>query len=115
MAIEEVEVALLRNREKVIVVSPIVGDAAVSGPAGELMRGIGYKVSPLGVARIYREIASAMIIDRRDGRMAGRIEEFGIRVVLADLLMPDLPSRVRLAREVLSLAGVYRGAVSNRA
>ncbi len=114
MAIEEIKVALLRNRERVIVVSPIVGDAAVSGPAGELMRGIGYKVSSLGVARIYQEVASAMLIDRRDEKMAESIERFGIRVVLTDLLMPDLPSRVGLAREVLSLAGVRRGVVSNR-
>ncbi len=114
MAIEEIKVALLRNREKVIVVSPIVGDAAVSGPAGELMRGIGYKVSPLGVARVYREVASAMLIDRKDEKLAERIERFGIRVALADLLMPDTPSRVRLAREVLSLAGIRRGVVSNR-
>ena len=114
LAVKEIREALSRNRERVVAVSPIVGNAPVSGPAGELMRGIGYKVNPLGVARIYQEVASAMLIDRRDERLAGHIEEFGIRVVLADLLMPDLPSRVRLAREVLSLAGVRRGVVSNR-
>jgi LPPG:FO 2-phospho-L-lactate transferase len=106
LAIEDIKVAMLRNRERVIVVSPIVGDAAVSGPAGKLMQGIGHEVSQLGVARIYHEIASGMLIDRKDERLAGRIEEFGIRVVPADLLMPDPPSRVRLARAVLELAGI---------
>lgn len=114
LAIEEIKVALLRNREKVVAISPVIGDAAVSGPAGELMRGIGYEVSPLGVARIYREVASAMFIDQRDEKLAERIKEFGIRVVFADLLMPDIPSRVRLAREVLSLARVRRGVISNQ-
>lgn len=106
LAIEEIKIALLRNRERVIVVSPMVGKAAVSGPAGELLRGLSYKVSPFGVARFYREFASALLIDRSDRELAEKIEEFGIRAVPADLFMPDLPSRVKLARKVLELAGI---------
>jgi LPPG:FO 2-phospho-L-lactate transferase len=112
LAVKEIREALERSREKVIAISPIVGNAPVSGPAGVLMEGIGYEVNPLGVARIYQEVASAMFIDRRDEKLAGPIEELGIRVVPADLLIPDLPSRVRLAREVLSLAGPVIAGVS---
>lgn len=108
LALEDVWMALIRNREQVIAVSPIVGKAAVSGPAGELMKGIGHEVSPLGVARFYREYASTLLIDRSDGGLAGKIDELGIRTVPADLLMPDVGSRVRLAREVLELAGVQK-------
>lgn len=106
LALEEIRMALIRNRERVIAVSPIVGKAAVSGPAGKLMEGIGYEVSALGVARFYREFASALLIDRKDGGLAERIEGFGIRAVPADLLMPDISSRVKLARAVLELAGI---------
>jgi LPPG:FO 2-phospho-L-lactate transferase len=112
LAVKEIREALERSREKVIAISPIVGNAPVSGPAGVLMEGLGYEVNPLGVARIYQEVASAMFIDRRDEKLAGPIEELGIRVVPADLLIPDLPSRVRLAREVLSLAGPVIAGVS---
>lgn len=108
LAIEDIREEIIRNRERVLAVSPIVGNAAVSGPAGALMQGLGYKVSPLGVARIYRGIIGTLVLDRNDGASARAVEEFGINAAFADLLMPDVASRVRLAREVLELTGFPR-------
>lgn len=112
LAIEEIREAVVRNRERVLAVSPIVGNAAVSGPAGALMQGLGYEVSPLGVARMYRGVVGTLVLDRSDEGHARAVGEFGINAAFTDLLMPDIPSRVRLAREVLSLAGVRRGIVA---
>ena len=103
LAIEEIKAALSGNREKVLAVSPIVGNAPVSGPAGVLMRGIGYEVSPRGVAQIYRNVASVLVIHESDETYARAIEGFGMKVALADLLMPDRAARVRLARTILGL------------
>ena len=103
LAIEEIEAVLSENRVKVMAVSPIVGNAPVSGPAGVLMRGLGYEVSPKGVAQIYRGVASTLVIHESDGIFVREIEGFGMRVALADLLMPDRAARVRLARTILGL------------
>lgn len=103
LAIKEIHEALVRNREKVVAVSPIIGNAAVSGPAGALMHGLKYDVSPLGVARIYQNIIGRLLIDLNDEQFAREIEELGIKVSLSDLMMPDLESRVKLARAVLSI------------
>ena len=107
LAIEEIKTALSKNREKVLAVSPIVGNAPVSGPAGVLMRGIGHEVSPKGVAQIYRDVASTLVIHESDEALAQPIEKLGMKTALADLLMPDLRSRVKLARTVMSLAGAH--------
>ena len=112
LAIEEIREAIIQNRERVLAVSPIVGNAAVSGPAGALMQGLGYEVSPLGVARMYEGVVGTLVLDRGDERHARAIEGLGINTAFADLYMPDLSSRIRLAREVLSLAGVRRGVVA---
>jgi LPPG:FO 2-phospho-L-lactate transferase len=56
VAIREIREALVQMRERVLAVSPIVGGAPVSGPAGVLMEGLGCEVSPLGVARIYGDL-----------------------------------------------------------
>lgn len=112
LAIEEIREAIIRNRERVLAVSPIVGNAAVSGPAGALMQGLGYEVIPLGVARMYQEVVDTLVLDRSDEGYAGAVEELEINTEFSDLLMPDIPSRVKLAREVLSLAEVRLGIVA---
>jgi len=113
LAIEEIREAIVQNRERVLAVSPIVGNAAISGPAGALMQGLGYEVSPLGVARMYEGVVGTLVLDRSDEGHARAVEELGINTAFADLFMPDLSSRIRLAREVLSLAGVRRGVVAS--
>lgn len=106
LAIEDIREEIIRNRERVVAVSPIVGNSAVSGPAGELMRGLGYRVSSLGVAKIYRGIIGTLVLDWSDRGRARAVEEFGINTAFADLLMPNVASRVRLAREVLGIARI---------
>lgn len=102
LGIKEIRGALERNREKVVAVSPIVGGAPVSGPAGILMKATGREVSPLGVAEIYRDVLGTLLIDRRDSKIAPEIEKMGIRVRISDLMMPDIATRERLAREILN-------------
>ena len=106
VAIEGIRSALRQVREKVIALSPIVGNAPVSGPAGVLMEGLGYEVSPLGVAQIYKDFIGTLVIDRRDEALVPEIEKIGVKTFSTDLLMPDIPSRVKLARTILALAGI---------
>lgn len=102
-AIKEIGEALVKNKEKVFAVSPIVGNAPVSGPAGALMQGLGHEVSPTGVAQLYRDFVGTMVIDKGDKEQGRRIEKLGMKVSIANLLMPDLASRTELAREILLL------------
>ena len=106
LAVKEIGSTLKREREKVIAVSPIVCGAPVSGPAGVLMEGLGYEVSPIGVARMYKEFANMLVIDEKDDGLATEIDKLGVKVFSTNLLMPDLASRVKLARTILSLAGI---------
>ncbi|MBI2014383.1 MAG: 2-phospho-L-lactate transferase, partial [Candidatus Rokubacteria bacterium] len=53
LAVPGIAAALGARRARVVAVSPIVGGAAVSGPAAALMRARGLDVSPLGVAAAY--------------------------------------------------------------
>ncbi len=111
LAVRGIRSTLAGVRDKVIAVSPIIGGAPVSGPAGPLMRAAGQEVSALGVAQAYKEVASALVIDNRDKELAPKIEELGVKTFTTDLLMPDLAARTRLAREVLSFAGVKKVAL----
>jgi LPPG:FO 2-phospho-L-lactate transferase len=103
ISIDEIRRILCRRRDDVIAVSPIIGDRPVSGPAGVLMRGLGYSVSPLGVAQLYRDFMGNFLLDHSDGHLAPAIEELDIKVVPTNILMPNHLSRIELARRILEL------------
>jgi len=104
LAVEEIREALSHNRGKVIAASPIVGNAPISGPAGVLMHGLGYEVSPVGVARMYRGVVGTLFLNNSDGRFGPAIDELGIKAAFMDTLMPDHAARVRFARELLAIS-----------
>jgi LPPG:FO 2-phospho-L-lactate transferase len=94
----------LRSRRCAVAVSPIVAGAPVKGPADRLLRAAGVEVSALGVARLYREIASGIVIDRADAALAPRIEALGMRVRVEDTIMRTREVAARLAEAALDLA-----------
>jgi LPPG:FO 2-phospho-L-lactate transferase len=67
LAVPGIVDALRATPAPVVAVSPIVGGAAVSGPAGALMQARGFAVSPLGVAQAYAPWLRRLLIDPRDG------------------------------------------------
>ena len=96
--------ALMRDhlrRDRTVAVTPIVAGAALKGPTVEMMRALGQEPSPPEVARLYRDIAGAFVVDERDRELAGQIESMGYRVIIRDTVMRD--GGVALARAVLEL------------
>jgi LPPG:FO 2-phospho-L-lactate transferase len=96
--------AALTAARCVVGVSPIVGGAPVSGPAGRLMRARGLDVSPLGVAAAYAPWLRALLIDPRDAGAVPGLEKAGVRAIVTDVMMTDRAREVALARRVLEAA-----------
>jgi len=101
LAVPGIAGALGTTRARVAAVSPIIGGAAVSGPAGQLMATRGLPVSPLGVARAYAPWLDVLLIARGDADFASDLRATGVEPVLADILMTDRASEAALARAVL--------------
>jgi len=87
-----------------VAVSPIIGSAAVKGPAAKIMRELGLKPSTLALARHYGDTVDAWVIDRRDASQRDAIEHLGKRVLVADTLMTSRARSAQLARQVVSFA-----------
>ena len=100
--------AMADSGAPVVGVSPIIGGAAVRGPADRMFATLGGEASALGVARHYAErypgLVQGWLIDRVDAALAGAIEDLGPRVRLAGTLMGDADDRRRVAHEALVLA-----------
>jgi len=99
LAVPGVEAAL--RETPVVAVSPFVGDEVFSGPAADLMRGVGREASTAGVAEAY-SFADAFVLDETDGTDLGR------PVVRTDTTLDDDTDAERVlgaCREALEVIG----------
>lgn len=98
---------LLAAGAPTVAVSPIVGGAALRGPADKMMRSAGLEATSAGVARLYTQrhpgLIDMLVIDEHDKQEAGRIRETGIEPLVLRAVMRDDDDRRRLAAEMLDL------------
>jgi LPPG:FO 2-phospho-L-lactate transferase len=106
LAVPGIHDALHEASGMIVAVSPIVGGLPIKGPADKLLRGLGREVSPVGVARCYRDFLDVMVIDNQDTHLVADIEDLGIPTVVTDTIMRDQASKANLARVVLHAAGL---------
>jgi len=99
LAVPGIREALKQTKAPVAAISPIIGGAAVSGPAGELMQTQGLPVSIAGVARCYADFLDLLIADVRDSALGTLVE--GIAVRYTSTVMKSEADKAALARSVL--------------
>ncbi|RAP45367.1 MAG: 2-phospho-L-lactate transferase [Methanosphaera sp. rholeuAM6] len=85
----------------VTAISPIVGEVAVSGPAGKFLSAKGYDVSPVGVAKIYEEFLDHYIINTTDDKYKSSIKEFIPEVSVENIILNTISDKINLARKIL--------------
>ncbi|MDQ2677165.1 MAG: 2-phospho-L-lactate transferase CofD family protein, partial [Actinomycetota bacterium] len=98
LAVPGVGAALTSARDRTVAVSPIVGGAALKGPADRLLRELGHESTVVGIARWYAPFASTLVVDQVDAALAPLVEAQGIRCVVAPSVMVDLDAATALAR-----------------
>lgn len=98
LAIAGIHEALIRSSARVLAISPIVGGAAISGPAGSLMQAQGLPVSATGVARYYGDFLDGLIVDSSDVAAREEISSMGLEARCTNTIMKTLENKVALAR-----------------
>jgi len=104
LAIPGIHDALHEASGMVVAISPIVSGVPIKGPADKLMLGLRMEVSPVGVARYYRDFLDVMVIDKQDEHLLGEIEDLGIPAVATNTIMRDGAAKKALAQKVLEVA-----------
>lgn len=104
LAVPGIRQALKRTPARVAAVSPIVGGAAVSGPAGELMKTQGLGVSAQGVAQAYADFLDVLIVDERDAAEKPALENLGVELRTARTVMKSDVDKAELAWTALTIA-----------
>jgi LPPG:FO 2-phospho-L-lactate transferase len=101
LAVPGVRDAIAARRDRTVAVSPIIGGAALKGPADRMLRELGHDVSVVGVARLYAPLATALVIDEVDAALADDVAAAGIRPVVAPTIMSTPERAAALGRTVL--------------
>ncbi len=97
-ALPEVDQILASRRECVVAVSPIVGGAALKGPADRMLRELGMQPSVVGVAHLYAPVAAALVIDPQDEHLTEAVEAEHIHCVVEPSIM-STPARAKALAE----------------
>ena len=103
-ALAGVDELLRARRDSVVAVSPIVGGAALKGPADRMLVELGHEATVVGVARLYADIASALVIDPVDEHLASQVAATGMSPVVVPSIMSSPDVAAELARATLAAA-----------
>lgn len=102
LAVPGIREAIVDRRDDVVAVSPIVGGAALKGPAARMMVELGGEASVVGVAAWYRELAATLLIDTADADLAPAVAAAGMAPVVTETVMSSPTVTDALARRCLA-------------
>ncbi|NHJ32508.1 MAG: 2-phospho-L-lactate transferase [Asgard group archaeon] len=105
LAIPKFRKALIESKAKVIAVSPLESGRAFSGPAARLLKELGYEVSSLGIANLYKDFLDVLVISSNDSELSERIQNLGIKVICTNISLRTKTERINLAKIILSEIG----------
>jgi LPPG:FO 2-phospho-L-lactate transferase len=99
VAVNEVRSAIERRHVSCVAVSPLIGGAAVTGPAARMLTRMAGGATPAHVADRHEGLIDALVIDVSDAPATAPVE-----LVVARTLMRDREDERRLAEHVLEAA-----------
>lgn len=103
LGVRGIKDALIEVREKVYGISPIIEGKTVKGPADKLLKFLGYEISSMAVAELYKEFLTHFIIDKKDSILKPNIEDLGLKCYVFDTLMDNIEKKKALAKFLMSL------------
>lgn len=110
LAVPGVREAVEARRDRTVAISPIVGGAALKGPADRMMQELDLEPTAVGIARWYAPLASTLVIDTVDADLAPAVEAEGIRCVVTDTIMarPGVGASLAMACISVGISGDHR-------
>jgi LPPG:FO 2-phospho-L-lactate transferase len=101
LAVERIRSALERRRVPCVAVSPLIGGAAVKGPAASMVRRLECGTTPAHVAQCYAGLIDALVLDHADADGTDAVTALGVRPIVTKTLMRDPAARRALAEAAL--------------
>ena len=127
LAVPGIREELRRTPAQIAAVSPIVGGAAVSGPAAQLMRMMGWPSTVEGVAKAYEDFLDVLVVDNADAALSSQHSPIskaedvgrstihdspsaGVRFIATNTMMNSMDNKRSLAAFILDACSASQGA-----
>jgi len=101
LQIKGIRKELSKMKKKVVAISPLIGDKAISGPAAQYLEAAGIEVNSYGLAKMYSDVCSNIVIDSSDKILSKKIESLGMHVYDTKIKMNNKKAEDTLASFVL--------------
>jgi LPPG:FO 2-phospho-L-lactate transferase len=99
LAVAAIRDAVVARKARCVAVSPLVGGAAVTGPAARMLTRMAGGTTPAHVTQCHEGLIDALVVDESDAPA-----EAGVELVVARTLMVDRDAERRLAEVTLEAA-----------
>lgn len=101
LQIKGIRKELTKMKKKVVAVSPLIGENALSGPAAKYMQAAGIDSNAYGLAKMYSDVCSHIIVDTKDKALAKKIQNLDMKVYETKITMKNKLAEEALANFIL--------------
>ncbi|MCH8085721.1 MAG: 2-phospho-L-lactate transferase [Thaumarchaeota archaeon] len=101
LQIKGIRKELSKIKKKVVAISPLIGDNAISGPAAKYMQAAGIESNAYGLAKMYSDVCSNIVIDSKDKALIKKIQSLDIKVYDTKITMKNKIAEDALANFIL--------------
>ena len=101
LQIKGIRKELSKIKRKVVAISPLIGDDSISGPAAKYMQAAGIESNAYGLAKMYSDVCSNIIVDTKDKALVKKIQSLDMKVYETKITMKNKLSEDALANFIL--------------
>ena len=101
LQIKGIRKELSKVKKKVVAVSPLIGNKAISGPAGDYMEAAGIETNAYGLAKMYSDVCSNIVVDSKDKLLIKKIQGLDMKVYDSKILMKNKAAEEALASFII--------------
>ena len=101
LQIKGIRKELSKIKKKVVAVSPLIGDKAISGPASKYMEAAGIETNVYGLAKMYSDVCSNIVVDSKDRLLVKKIQNLDMKVYETKITMNNKLAEDALANFIL--------------
>jgi len=101
LQIKGIRKELSKIKKKVVAVSPLIGNKSITGPADKYMEAAGIEPNAYGLAQMYSDVCSNIVIDSKDRMLTKKIQSLDIKVFETKITMKTKQAEDSLASFIL--------------
>jgi LPPG:FO 2-phospho-L-lactate transferase len=101
LQIKGIRKELSKIKKKVVAISPLIGENAISGPAAKYMQAAGIESNAYGLAKMYSDVCSNIIVDTKDKMLVKKIQSLDMKVFETKITMKNKLAEDALANFIL--------------